>query len=168
MASASAPTSVIAIWRITRSSANSSPFFPKPFFRALPPSCAIWPPPAATSYNEPGALTSATFIPAAINEIPAAAGDAIDGVNRSHAILGTSDACIATHPSDMCVAMVALDAVIHTQKQDGSNRAIPVREFFLLPGKTPERETALEKGELINSTSVLPKRSGCPPLPSLI
>ena len=50
---------------------------------------------------------------------PGSGCDAIDGVNRSHAILGTSEACIATHPSDMCVAMVALEAVIHTQKQDG-------------------------------------------------
>ncbi len=86
---------------------------------------------------------------------PGTGCDAIDGVNRTHAVLGTSDSCIASHPSDMCVAMVALEAVIHTQKTNGSQRAIPICDFFLLPGKTPERETTLEKGELITHV-VLP------------
>jgi xanthine dehydrogenase YagS FAD-binding subunit len=86
---------------------------------------------------------------------PGSGCDAIDGINRQHAILGTSEACIATHASDMCVALVALDAVIHTQKQDGDTRAIPIGEFFLLPGNTPERETVLQHGELITHV-VLP------------
>lgn len=80
---------------------------------------------------------------------PGSGCDAITGMNRSHAVLGTSDSCIATHASDMCVAMTALEAVIHTQKRGGSTRAIPIGEFYLLPGNTPERETVLEEGELI-------------------
>ncbi len=80
---------------------------------------------------------------------PGSGCDAITGYNRMHAILGTSEHCIATNPSDMCVAMIALDAVVHTERQNGNKRTIPLTEFYLLPGKTPERETVLEKGELI-------------------
>ncbi len=80
---------------------------------------------------------------------PGSGCDALDGFNRMHAILGTSDRCIATHPSDMCVALIALDAVVHTQQSGGAKREIPLTEFYLLPGDTPERETVLEQGELI-------------------
>ena len=80
---------------------------------------------------------------------PGSGCDAMTGINRSHAVLGTSDSCIATHASDMCVAMAALEAVIHTRKQNGDARRIPISEFYLPPGGTPERETVLEKGELI-------------------
>ncbi|WP_419757560.1 FAD binding domain-containing protein [Acidisoma sp.] len=86
---------------------------------------------------------------------------AIGGFNRIHAILGTSDACIATHPSDMAVAMQALEANVETVKPDGSTRAIPMAEFHRLPGKTPQIETALEVGETITAVR-LP-----PPLPGL-
>jgi xanthine dehydrogenase YagS FAD-binding subunit len=78
---------------------------------------------------------------------------ALTGFNRGHAILGTSDKCIATHPSDVAVALVALDAVVHTQGPY-SERAIPIDGFFLLPGQTPEREHPLEHGELITSIEV--------------
>jgi xanthine dehydrogenase YagS FAD-binding subunit len=78
---------------------------------------------------------------------------AMQGVNRGHAILGTSDWCIATHPSDVAVALVALDAVVHT-RGPGGDRAIPVDDFFLLPGDTPEREHPLEHGELIVAIEV--------------
>ena len=78
---------------------------------------------------------------------------ALDGFNRGHAILGTSDKCIATHPSDVAVALVALDAVVHT-RGPGGERAIPVDEFFLLPGDTPEREHPLGHGELIVAIEV--------------
>ena len=84
--------------------------------------------------------------------------DAMLGFNRGHAVLGTSDSCIATHPSDMCVAMVILDAVIHTLKPDGSTRAIPFNEFHRIPGDTPDLETNLEHGELITHV-VLPKHT---------
>jgi xanthine dehydrogenase YagS FAD-binding subunit len=78
---------------------------------------------------------------------------ALDGFNRGHAILGTSDKCIATHPSDVAVALVALDAVVHTRGPAGE-RAIPIDEFFLLPGDSPEREHPLEHGELIVAIEV--------------
>jgi xanthine dehydrogenase YagS FAD-binding subunit len=80
---------------------------------------------------------------------------ALDGFHRGHAILGTSAACIATHPSDAAVALVALDAVVHT-RGPGGDRAIPVDHFFLLPGDTPEREHPLEHGELITAIEVPP------------
>ena len=79
---------------------------------------------------------------------PGSGCSAIDGYTRSHAILGTSEACIATHPSDMCVALAALDAVVHTRGA-GRERAIPFGEFHTLPGDHPEVESALEPGELI-------------------
>ena len=73
---------------------------------------------------------------------------ALDGFNRTHAILGTSDHCIATHPSDMCVAMAALEAVIHVEGPKGK-RTIPFADFHRLPGDTPHIENALEHGELV-------------------
>jgi xanthine dehydrogenase YagS FAD-binding subunit len=73
---------------------------------------------------------------------------ALGGFNRGHAILGTSDKCIATHPSDLAVALVAVDAVVRT-RGPGGDRALGIDDFFLLPGDTPEREHPLEHGELI-------------------
>jgi xanthine dehydrogenase YagS FAD-binding subunit len=73
---------------------------------------------------------------------------ALEGFNRGHAILGTSEHCIATHPSDVAVALVAFDAVVHTVGPDGE-RSIPFDDFFLLPGSTPELEHPLAHGELI-------------------
>lgn len=80
---------------------------------------------------------------------PGSGCDAIGGFNRIHAILGTSDQCIATHPGDMPVAMRALDATVVTLKPDGDRRRIPLGEFYCLPGDTPHIETVLELGELI-------------------
>jgi xanthine dehydrogenase YagS FAD-binding subunit len=74
---------------------------------------------------------------------------AIGGFTRSHAVVGVSDACIASHPSDMAVAMRALDAVVETIKPDGSTRRIPIAELHRLPGDTPHTETTLAPGELI-------------------
>src|SRR5919201_4115012 len=73
---------------------------------------------------------------------------ALDGYNRSHAILGTSEKCIATHPSDMCVALTALEAVITTQGSQGE-RKIPITDFYVAYGEDPARETVLQHGELI-------------------
>ena len=78
---------------------------------------------------------------------------AITGSNRTLAVLGTSEHCIATNPSDMCVAMAALEATIHVQGPKGS-RAIPFGEFHLLPGNTPHRETVLEPGDLITHVTL--------------
>jgi xanthine dehydrogenase YagS FAD-binding subunit len=77
----------------------------------------------------------------------------IEGYNRIHAVLGGSEHCIATHPSDMAVAMVALDAVVHIQGKDGE-RTVPVGEFHLLPGQTPHLETVVRPGELITYVTV--------------
>jgi xanthine dehydrogenase YagS FAD-binding subunit len=78
---------------------------------------------------------------------------AITGANRTLAILGTSEHCIATNPSDMCVAMAALEATIHVQGPTGG-RAIPIGDFHLLPGSTPDRETVLEPGDLITHVTL--------------
>jgi xanthine dehydrogenase YagS FAD-binding subunit len=78
---------------------------------------------------------------------------ALDGFNRSHAILGTSNDCIATHPSDVAVALVAFDAVVETLGPDGP-RAIAIDDFFLEPGDTPHREHPLAHGELIVAITV--------------
>ncbi|MEA2734790.1 MAG: xanthine dehydrogenase YagS FAD-binding subunit, partial [Humisphaera sp.] len=86
---------------------------------------------------------------------PGSGCSALEGFNRSHAVLGTSAQCIATHPSDMCVAMAALEATIHVQGPKGS-RAIPFGEFHVLPGKTPQRETVLEPGDLITHVTLPP------------
>ena len=84
---------------------------------------------------------------------------AIGGFNRQHAVVGASDACIATHPSDMAVAMRALDATVETVRPDGGTRTIPIAEFHHLPGNTPHIETALSPGELITAVT-LPKPIG--------
>jgi xanthine dehydrogenase YagS FAD-binding subunit len=81
---------------------------------------------------------------------PGAGCDAAGGENRMHAILGWSEHCIATHPSDFCVPLVALDAVVEVQGPAG-RRDIPLEGFHPLPGSTPERETILEPGELITA-----------------
>jgi len=84
---------------------------------------------------------------------------AITGSNRMLAILGTSEHCIATNPSDMCVAMAALEATIHVQGPKGS-REIAIGDFHLLPGSTPNRETVLEPGDLITYVSLPPPKAG--------
>jgi len=91
---------------------------------------------------------------------PGSGCSAIGGENRILAILGTSDQCIATHPSDMAVAMRALEAVIITQKPDGDRRRIAIGEFYRLPGSTPEIETVLEPGELITHVELPPAPAG--------
>ena len=84
---------------------------------------------------------------------------AIGGFSRQHAVVGGSEACIATHPSDMAVAMRALDAVVETVRPDGAARSIPIAEFHRLPGDTPHIETVLEPGELVRGVA-LPKPLG--------
>jgi xanthine dehydrogenase YagS FAD-binding subunit len=84
---------------------------------------------------------------------------AIGGVSRQHAVIGASEACIATHPSDMAVAMRALDATVETVSPDGAARNIPIADLHRLPGDTPEIETTLKPGELITAVT-LPKPVG--------
>jgi xanthine dehydrogenase YagS FAD-binding subunit len=88
---------------------------------------------------------------------PGAGCDAVDGFNRMHAILGGSSSCVATHPSDMCVALVALDAVVHTEGSAGT-RSMPLVDLHRLPGAQPEVETELTPHELITAVQL-------PPLP---
>ena len=92
--------------------------------------------------------------------VPDSGCAAIDGYNRILAVLGTSEKCIATHPSDMAVAMRALDAVVVTQKADGDRRRIAIGEFHRMPGDTPEIETVLEAGELITAIELPPPVEG--------
>ncbi|MFG6655607.1 FAD binding domain-containing protein [Scandinavium sp. M-37] len=84
---------------------------------------------------------------------------ALDGFSRQHAVVGGSDACIATHPSDMAVAMRVLDAVVETVSPDGAERKIPLADFYLTPGSTPHQETVLQPGELIVAVT-LPAPTG--------
>lgn len=85
--------------------------------------------------------------------VPGSGCSARNGINRTHAVLGTSEHCIATHPSDVAVPLVALDAVVRTEGPNG-RRAIPIDDFFLLPGDTPEREHPLAHGELVTAIDV--------------
>ena len=85
--------------------------------------------------------------------VPGAGCDAIDGFNRIHAILGASPACVATHPSDMCVALAALDAVVHLEGAGGT-RTLPFVDLHRLPDGRPDIETILEPGELITAVEL--------------
>lgn len=89
--------------------------------------------------------------------MPGAGCDAIDGFNRNHAILGASPACVATHPSDMCVALAALDARVTVQAPGGQTE-IRLVDLHRLPGDTPDIETILEPGALITSITLPPNR----------
>jgi xanthine dehydrogenase YagS FAD-binding subunit len=91
--------------------------------------------------------------------VPGSGCSAIAGGNRMLAILGASEHCIATNPSDMCVAMAALEATIHVQGPQGV-RAIPIGDFHLLPGNSPHRETILEPGDLITHVTLPPPTAG--------
>ena len=90
---------------------------------------------------------------------PGTGCSAIGGFNRNLAIVGTSDQCIATHPSDMAVAMRVLDAQVETVRADGATRSIPIADFHMLPGTTPQVETALAHDEVITAV-VLPSPIG--------
>jgi len=85
--------------------------------------------------------------------VPGSGCSAINGYNRSHAILGNSEHCIATHPSDLCVALAALDAKVLVQGKDGE-RSIAFADFHLLPGTTPQLENSLRTGELITAIEI--------------
>ena len=91
---------------------------------------------------------------------PGTGCSAYDSMNRIHAIFGTSESCIATHPSDMAVAMIALNAQVHTQQPDGKTRRIALRDFYCEPGETPHIETQLDEDELITHVSIKKKANG--------
>ena len=79
---------------------------------------------------------------------------ALEGINRMHAIFGWSNECVAVMPSDMCVALAALDAVVKVQKTDGTERSIPFADYHRLPGDMPQKDNTLEHGELITSIEI--------------
>ncbi len=85
---------------------------------------------------------------------PGSGCSALQGFNRIHAVLGTSEQCIATHPSDMAVAMRVLDAKVETLLPDGAKRVIPIADFHRLPGATPHIENSLQPGELITAVTL--------------
>ena len=87
---------------------------------------------------------------------PGSGCSAIDGLNRGHAILGTSEACIATHPSDMCVALVALDATVHVAGPNGE-RIIAFADFHRLPGDTPHIDNNLKRDEIVTAIELPPR-----------
>ena len=84
---------------------------------------------------------------------PGSGCDALDGFNRGHAVLGTSDACIATYPGDMAIALMALEAQVVVEGDRGE-RTIPLSEFYLLPGDQPQHETSLNDGDLITAVEL--------------
>jgi xanthine dehydrogenase YagS FAD-binding subunit len=91
--------------------------------------------------------------------VPGSGCGAIGGYSRQHAVVGVSEACIATHPSDMAVALRVLDATVETIRPDGTTRTIPIAEFHRLPGDQPHIDTVLTSGELITAVT-LPKPVG--------
>lgn len=91
--------------------------------------------------------------------VPGSGCSALDGFSRQHAIVGVSNACIATHPSDMAIAMRVLDATVETAGPSGAGRTIPIADFHRLPENTPHIETALQPGELITAVT-LPRPVG--------
>lgn len=97
-------------------------------------------------FREPGAYRACN------KRDPGSGCAALEGVNRGHAVLGTSPSCIATNPGDFAVALVAFDAAVHVE--NGKRRRIPIDDFFLLPGDTPEIEHPLSPGELIVAVEI--------------
>ena len=92
--------------------------------------------------------------------LPGSGCAAIGGYNRMHAVLGASEHCIATHPSDMAVAMRLLDAAVETVAPSGALRVIPIADFYRLPGNTPQLETSLQAGEMITAVTLPPPLPG--------
>ena len=85
---------------------------------------------------------------------PGSGCGALEGINRMHAIFGWSEQCVAVHPSDMCIALTALDAVVKVQGADGKERSIPFAEYHRLPGDNPQKDNNLNPGELITSIEI--------------
>ncbi len=85
---------------------------------------------------------------------------ALEGVNRTHAIFGWTESCVAVHPSDMCIALAALDAVVIVQGVAGASRSIPFSDYHRLPGTTPEIDNNLKHGEVITAIEIPPNKYG--------
>ncbi|MCW3080413.1 xanthine dehydrogenase family protein subunit M [Segetibacter sp.] len=85
---------------------------------------------------------------------PGSGCGALQGINRMHAVFGWSESCVAVHPSDMCVALVALDAVVKVQGSNGQTRSIPFADYHRLPGDTPQKDNNLAHGEMVTSIEI--------------
>ncbi len=118
--------------------------------RALRSSFAIWRRPAATSCRRTRCFYFYDTATPCNKREPGSGCSALNGLNRGHAILGASEACVATHPSDMCVALAALEAKVHVAGP-GGERVIPFADFHRLPGDTPQRDTNLAPNEIITA-----------------
>ena len=86
--------------------------------------------------------------------VPGSGCDALEGINRHHALLGTSEHCVATHPSDMCVALAMMETAVHTRQANGATRVIPFGEFHRQPGNTPQIESVLHHAELVTHVEI--------------
>ncbi len=126
---------------------------------ALPVSFATRRPPRAISCSARAVAYFYDTNQACNKRQPGSGCSAIGGISRQLAVIGVSDACIATHPSDMAVAMRALDATVETVSSNGATRKIPIAQFHRLPGETPNLENTLQRGELITAVT-LPKPIG--------
>ncbi len=143
----SARSCAMRTWPTTRTSPGGFQPWRKRCFRAPRPNCAT----AGGNLLQRTRCAYFYDTASACNKRDPGAGcDAVHGENRLHAVLGWSGHCIATHPSDFCVPLAALDAVVEAEGPKG-RRDIPMEGFHLLPGGTPERETVLEPGELITA-----------------
>ena len=141
---------------MTRGSRSAIPSFQA---RSLPehlPSSATWPRPEAISCSGRAACISMTPTPPCNKREPGSGCDAIGGFNRMNAILGWSETCIAVHPSDLCVALAALEAIVHVSGSKG-DRAIPFADFHRLPGDTPQIDTNLARDEIIIAIELPPE-----------
>ena len=106
--------------------------------------------------NEPAVRTSTKWPCPATNASPGTGCGALEGINRMHAIFGWSEKCVAVYPSDMAIALAALDAVVKVRSASGQERSISFADFHRLPGDQPEKDTNLAHGELITAIE-LPK-----------
>ena len=122
-------------------------------------SCAIWPPIGGNLLQRTRCAYFYDIATPCNKREPGTGCSAIDGLNRIHAILGTSDACIAVHPSDMCVALAALEARVHITGPVWRSRALPLADFHRLPGDTPQLDTNLGAGEIITAVELPPPTS---------
>src|SRR5471032_1789757 len=144
--------------RATRWSPNATRCWRRRSWPAPVRNCATPPPMAAISTSAPAAIIFTIRPPPATSasRVPAAAPSA---ASRIHAILGATEQCIATHPSDMCVALAALDAQVHVTGPQGS-RVIPFADYHRLPGDEPQRDNTLHVAELVTAIDVPPADFG--------
>ncbi len=142
-----------------RASNETTGFIAGAACRALPRSCVTWQLLEEICCSVRAVTISAIPPTLVTSANPGSGCAALDGYNRIHAVLGTSEHCIATHPSDMAVAMMALEATVHIRGPKGE-RAVPLNDFYFVPGSTPNRENVLTVGDLITHVTLPPLPDG--------